>query len=122
LQQVAVSFVERYGSYSNQSDFENLEDLLSFMSADFAQRTKNFIYSQRLNQRFDQIYYGLTTKAMNSQVIDFYPERNLVKFKVITQKQEIVGGSENANVFYQDAEVEFINSGGIWKVNSLNWL
>lgn len=122
LERLSTSFVERYGSYSNQSDFENLEDLLPFMSQSFSQWAEDFVSLQRANRQESAIYYGLTTRALNSETIEFAPENGLIKVKVSTQRQEVVGSAVNSKVYYQDAEVELIKENDIWKVSRITWL
>ncbi len=122
LQKMSFAFAERYGSYSNQSDFENLEDLMPFMSASLKSKTQDFIAGKRAQAKRAAIYYGITTKALNGQVEEFSPEIGRAKFKISCQRQEIVGSTANANVYYQDLEISLIKESGIWKVNKVTWL
>jgi len=122
LQKIAVAFTERYGSYSNQSNFENLEDLTVFMTRSFKSNTENFVDSRRRQQRDSSIYYGMTTKVLNSKVEIFSVDTNFVKFNISTQKQEMIGSSANANTFYQNAEIELKQEAGVWKVDKITWL
>ncbi len=121
LTKMAASFSERYGSYSNQSDYENLEDLLPFMSSSLKLKTENFIREKRASGGDAAIYYGITTKALKSEATEFLPETGTAKFKISTQRQETVGASVNARVFYQEVEMTLIKESGIWKVNEVAW-
>jgi len=121
LTKMASAFTERYGSYSNQSDFENLEDLMTFMSKSLEHRTENFIREKRAQANQAAIYYGITTKSLKTEILDFSPEIGQAKFKVSTQRQEIVGSSVNAKVFYQDVEIKMIKEGGVWVVDQIEW-
>ncbi len=122
LQKIAVAFVERYGSYSNQSDYENLEDLLSFMTRNLKSTTQNFINTKRSEQQDNSMYYGMTTKVLNAEIEIFSPQTNFIKFNLATQRQEMVGSSANTNVFYQNANLELKEQGGVWKVDKITWL
>jgi len=122
LIKMSSAFVERYGSFSNQSDFENLEDLLQFMSKNLEFKTQRFINDKRFEGVDSNIYYGMTTKVLNNKSVDFSSGRSKAFFKFSTQRQEVVGSSINANVFYQDVEIELIKEAGVWKIDKINWL
>jgi len=122
LQKFTIAFVERYGSYSNQSNFENLEDLLVFMTHSLRTKTADFINLRRRQQRETAIYHGMTTKVLNSKIENFSVDTNFIKLNISTQKQEMIGSSINTNTFYQNVDVELKQEGGIWKVNKITWL
>lgn len=117
LLKLAGSFVERYGSYSNQTDFENLSDLLPFMSRDLKNWAENFIKEKRKSIAENQPYYGLTTKTLKKELVSFSDD--LVKIKVSVQKSEMIGGDFNAKVFYEDYLVELIKEDEIWKIDKV---
>ena len=117
LQQLASAFVERYGSYSNQTDFENLTDLMTFMSQSLKNWAENLIDSKRVNSNSQAPYYGVTTKVLKTEIIEFTDE--LVKIKVATQKSEMFGTDYNSKVSYEDLMVSLIKEDGVWKVNEI---
>lgn len=114
LLKLAGSFVERYGSYSNQTDFENLIDLEPFMSQNLKTWADNFVAEKRKSVIENQPYYGITTKTLKKELISY--DEDLVKIKVSTQRSETVGADFNTKVFYEDYVVELIKEEGIWKV------
>lgn len=122
LTKMASAFAERFGSYSNQSDFENLEDLMTFMSRSLKSWAENVIHSGRDQINQPTIYYGITTKALKTKVAEFLPASGRAKFQVSTQRHEVVGSSANAKVYYQDIELEMIKEAGVWKVDRAEWL
>ncbi|PIT90032.1 hypothetical protein COU23_00740 [Candidatus Kuenenbacteria bacterium CG10_big_fil_rev_8_21_14_0_10_36_11] len=117
LQQLVSAFVERYGSYSNQTDFENLTDLMPFMSQSLKRWAENLIDSKRVNSNSQAPYYGVTTKVLKTEIIEFTDE--LVKIKVATQKSEMFGTDYNSKVSYEDLTVSLIKEEGVWKVNEI---
>src|SRR3989338_1671952 len=62
--QVARAFAERFGSYSNQSDFENIENLYPFMT----ERLRSTMQAQVLQERAaldrNAPYQGVTTRVV----------------------------------------------------------
>ncbi len=117
LLKFAGSFVERYASYSNQTDYENLTDLIPFMSVSLKNWANNFVAEKRKNVGENQPYYGITTKTLKKELLSYTDD--LVKIKVSTQRSEMVGADFNAKVFYEDFIVELIKEAGVWKVNSV---
>ena len=122
LSKMTSAFVERYGSYSNQSDYENLEDLMRIMSKDLKKWAENLIATKRASGQSETVYYGLTTKVLKVQNLSYDDLLGEASFKVSTQRREVVGSIENAKVYYSDAEVNLVKEGGIWKVDQINWL
>ena len=122
LSKMAISFAERYGSYSNQSNFENLEDLLPFMSTSLSARTEIKIKENRAQASEPALYYGIITKVLNAQLLTFSEVNGQATLKLATQRQEMIGSSVNKNVYYADLKLEFVRESGIWKVNRAIWL
>lgn len=121
LQRLAASFVERYGSYSNQSGYANILDLEIFMSRALKRLTLDYIERSRGQNRQTDIYYGLTTKAVVVETKQFDDYAGQAEFIVKTQRKESAGVSANARTFQQDASVVIIKEGGAWKVDKLTW-
>lgn len=117
LKKLVSAFIERYGSYSNQTDFENLVDLMSFMSRDLKIWAENLIASKKVNARYQTPYYGVTTKVLKTEIVDF--NESIVKIKVSTQKNEMFGTDYNSKVSYEDLTVSLIQEEGVWKVDEV---
>jgi len=121
LSRFVTAFVERYGSYSNQSDYENLEDLMQFMTNNLKTKTQQFVHDMRYQNKDNSVYYGITTKVLKAEIKEFEPALNKSIFNVSTQKHEMFGVSVNAKIFYQSAQVELEKVGSVWQVNNLIW-
>ena len=67
LQQLVSAFVERYGSYSNQTDFENLTDLMPFMS----QSLKNWAEKLKATAGAKRLWWNNKLKKELSSVIAY---------------------------------------------------
>ncbi|MDP3900386.1 MAG: hypothetical protein Q8Q23_04885 [bacterium] len=120
LRHIASSFVERYGSYSNQSGFSNLRELNLFMSNSLQAWMANYIANT--NQADTNIYYGITTKAVVVEVVNYQEALGEAEFLVKTQRAEAIGTSANTRKFQQDATVRMKKEGGIWKVDWVSWV
>jgi len=121
LMRMAMSFVERFGSYSNQSNYNNIEDLMVYMSSDMVRWAEGHIKKERSRKKDTSIYFGVSTDALSSQVKKFEPSAGMAEFKISTQKRESSGSVANAKVYYQDILVSLVKENGVWKVDSAFW-
>jgi len=121
LKRMAASFAERFGSYSNHSNYGNIVDLKIFMSREMQVWADNFIDEIRANSDYSDIYYGITTKAISEEIQEFDEDIGQAEILVKTQRRESTGTMSNAVTFYQDILIVFIKERGSWKVNSAHW-
>jgi len=119
LGQLASAFSERLGSYSNQSNYENLIDLKAFMSENLQKWADSQISNGRINAGNSGPYFGLTTKALKTEMVSYDSEQAV--FIVSTQRHEVVGADFNDRVYYQDIELEMIKDSGVWVVERFTW-
>lgn len=123
LKRMASSFSERFGSYSNHSNFSNIVDLKIFMSKNMKNWADNYIAAQKSKESIDDIYYGITTKAIGEEIKDFNDDINRAEILVKTRRREAIGTTNNmSDIFGQEILITFIKEFGAWKVDSANWL
>lgn len=121
LKQMAASFAERLGSFSNQSNYGNISDLKIFMTDKMRAWADDYVVAQKEKKGDTATYFGVTTKALSSQTVSFNDAGGKAEITVKTQKREI-SGDNNAAVSYQDIVVKFIKEKAIWKVDSAEWV
>lgn len=117
---LVLPFVERFGSYSNQGNFENLSDLLPFMGSSMKNWAQKQI-SEQANKPFQELYRGVTTKALSYTMKDYKPEQGRAEILVATQRKELIGSTVNARVYNQDVIVKLVKDDGAWVVDSAYW-
>lgn len=117
---LVLPFVERFGSYSNQGNFENLSDLLPFMGTTMKNWAQKQI-SEQSNKPFQELYRGVTTKALSYTMKDYKPEQGRAEILVATQRKELIGSTVNARVYNQDVVVKLVKDDGAWVVDSAYW-
>lgn len=121
LIRLGALFAERFGSYSNQSNYRNMRDLEIFMTKSFQDWVENFI-KQAIERKLDNaIYYGISTKAVSQKAEYFDDEAGKAKVVVRTQRKEATGDTQNSASFQQDIEILFLKEGGVWKVDKAAW-
>ena len=120
LTRLAMAFAERYGSYSNQSDFVNLLDLRALMTQAMAARTDRFVESARASFDPNDGYLGTTTRALTADLDSFDDDAGSATVTVTTQRREARGLAAD-RVYYQELELKFEKASGEWLVDSATW-
>jgi hypothetical protein len=121
LKRLAASFAERFGSYSNQSNYGNIRDLKIFMTKKMKKWADDFIQKEMAQNKDSAIYYGISTKAVASEVKKFDNDLGQAEILVSTQRREAISSPSNMTSFRQDITINFLKEGGIWKVDSAYW-
>jgi hypothetical protein len=115
LARLAASFTERYGSYSNHNNFENLRDLEALMSRDLADETEAYIREQGLASELPD-YVGVSTRALKPTITFYDESAGLAKATVSTHRM-----FSDDRLVYQDAYLEFVRLNEKWLVSSVRW-
>ncbi len=122
LMRLAASFAERFGSYSNQSNFSNILDLKLFMSQRMKGWADNYVREQRSRPAEQEIYYGITTKAIAEEILAYDDDLGQAVVSVSARRRESTGTTGNtSDTFTQDIKIEFIKEGGSWKADAAFW-
>lgn len=121
LSRMAAAFAERFGSFSNHSDYGNLRDLRIFMTSAMKDWAQDYIDTARLKKADASIYYGIVTKAVSSQVKQFDADLGQAEILVKTQRRESAGATGNSSAFYQDIIIKYLREGSIWRVDGAYW-
>lgn len=126
LQNLVMIFTERYGSYSSESEFANLYDVMELMSASFQEETADFISSASspsLSERGvgGEGYYGVTTRVLLVKAISIDEEGGTAVLEVSTQQEESRDSPQNSEIKYQTLVLSCVKEGDVWKVASAVW-
>ena len=117
LEQIARMFAERFGSYSNQSNFENIKDLQVFMTDYMKKWSEEYIAEHSTGA--SPIYWGVTTNALSIKSSDIDDSEATVV--VATRRRETSADHDNYKVYNQDLKVLFKRVGGVWLVDGAYW-
>lgn len=119
---LAASFIERFGSYSNQGDYENIKDLYSFMTPSFKSWAENsYIDKLKAENPDTSTYFGITTKAISYSFDSFNDENGEASVNLTTQRRRATETMTNEEIFYQNAKIDFEKIGDEWKVDAVWW-
>lgn len=111
----ARSFVERYGTYSSDSGYSNLKELLPQMSEKLAEEVLTRI-NQGLEQ--EQGFFALATKVLSLNIKEIDPESKAVFFMQVQEQQMKPGQTD---ILYKSIELTSIKDGNEWKVDKINY-
>jgi hypothetical protein len=118
---MAAAFAERFGSFSNQSDYGNFRDLQIFETAAMQAWAQNYISQAKAKKADTTVYYGIVTKSIVTEVKQFDSSAGQAEILVKTQRRETTGTSAASPAYYQDIIVKYLLEGGAWKVDSADW-
>jgi len=121
LKTLAMAFTERFGSYSNQSDFGQLRDLKVFMSVKMQAWVDNYITVEISKHADKSIYYGITTKAVTAEVKKFDADKGEGEVSISTQRREATGTTNNISNFQQNIVLTYVKENGAWKADGALW-
>ncbi|MDD5071400.1 MAG: hypothetical protein PHQ42_01560 [Patescibacteria group bacterium] len=121
LKRMAAFFAERFGSYSNHSNYNNIFDLKIFMTGSMQVWADKFVEETKAGRGASDVYYGVTTKAVAAEISGIDEGAGRAEILVKTQKREASGTMENSLVSYQDILLFFIEENNFWKVDRAEW-
>lgn len=120
VKSMALSFTERIGSYSNQSNFQNIIELKPFMTEKMLSWADNFIAQQEGGDVSE--YFGVTTRVLSTQILEVDDLVGEALVELNTQKIESEGQNRDNKVKYQKARVSLLKVDGKWMIDDLKWL
>ncbi len=121
LAKLAMAFSERFGSYSNQSDYGNFTDLKIFMTKSLQEWADNYVAGLKEQAKDPSEYFGLSTKAITAETKNFDDQAGTAQVTVSTQRRESSVSPEEERTYMQDIDVYFLKSGGQWLVDRVYW-
>lgn len=121
LKRMAGSFAERFGSFSNQSDYGNIRDLKIFMTKKMQNWADKYIADAIAQKADTSSYYGVTSKAVTKESVNFDDDTGKAQILVNLQRREAIGTPNNATSFYQGLDVYYIKEAGVWRVDDAVW-
>lgn len=111
-------FVERYGSYSNRNNFENITSLEPFMTTQFQAESLAYIDANQ-NEGMAEEYYGISTYVMSLE-LTAYVKDETARARLATRREES-RSDEERKVFTQYVQVVMESVDGTWKVDTVTW-
>jgi len=120
LAKLAMAFAERFGSYSNQSNYGNFTDLKIFMTDDLKTWVDNYVTDLKDKAQDSISYYGISTKALTSEVTQFNDNIGQATIVVTTQRRESATQTDDST-YIQNIKIDMLKVRGEWLVDGIYW-
>ncbi|TAK05334.1 hypothetical protein EPO33_05210 [Patescibacteria group bacterium] len=120
LKTSGAQFAERFGTYSNQGDFQNLIDLFPLMTERMQQQTQRTIDAASAATSTPSTYVGVTTRPVTTTVVSVDETGGRATIRVSAQRATQTGDAQPVTR-YETLTIEFRNQQNVWKVDSARW-
>ncbi|MFA6514396.1 MAG: hypothetical protein WCT50_03890 [Patescibacteria group bacterium] len=121
LVKLAELVAQRIGSFSNYSNYSNFTDLNLFMTDNMKTWADKYVADLKAATKAGEEYYGITTKAIVSKVVEYNDTAGKAKIVVTTQRRESTGQTEG-KAYNQDIEITLQKVNGDWLVDQAYWV
>lgn len=121
IQSLAIIFGQNFGSYSNQTNLNNFDDIYGFMGASMKKWVQETYKAQIMQQHPLAVYYAIEAKVLSVQITQIDEAKNTATALLKTQRQEFTGSPDKVRVFDQDLLLNLIKVNGDWIVDSAYW-
>ncbi len=115
---IARTFVERFGSYSTESDYQNVEDVIVLATLDFQDDLERMAIAAR--QSDNGLYYGVSTSILTVSIESETEASASIRFT--TRREEATGSPGNMSSRNQDIIISLEKVGDGWLVAGFEWL
>lgn len=116
---LAKNFTERFGTYSNQNDFANLENSKVYATADMQARLDKIIDD---NQKYKyQPYFSIDAEATSATLLEYEFGQDSAKAQVVAIRQETQSLPDKTTNYNQTAEVVLKKQNNTWKIDIITW-
>ena len=68
IQSLAIIFGQNFGSYSNQTNLNNFDDIYGFMGTSMKKWVQDTYKAQIMRQHPQSVYYAIEAKVLNVQI------------------------------------------------------
>jgi hypothetical protein len=114
-QPTAQHFTERYGSFSSDSNSQNIKDLQAFMT-DSMWRASEAIINQNADTTAET-YYGIATQIGSIDLTDYTSGASGATAVVSTRRSEVTTVGGQPRIFTQSARLQLKKVNNTWKVD-----
>lgn len=117
LKRLSELFAERYGSFSSDSNFQNVTELKPYMTDKMKIAADNYVDSEQGNSSPD--FKSIVTKVLSTNIGS--TSGGEVEVRLSTQRIESGDTFADNDVYYQDIVLELVQDGDQWLIDSATW-
>lgn len=116
-QTIARSFVERFGSFSNESEYKNIQDVMSMATPRLQTDLKKL--AEDAKKATNTAYYGISTTVISLKATNTTDTQ--VDLTISTRRSESIESPANTTTRSQDIKVTLVKDGENWLVDAYTW-
>ena len=118
IERLAGRFIERFETYSNQSNDANMVDSLLLMSEEFMEVVAFRIEESRHKENDVSLYSGVTTRVVTKKVVGYKEGDKRARVLVRALRTEFASDGDSGVSSNVEYDVGLVDEGGEWKVDS----
>jgi len=115
---LSTLFTERFGSFSNQGDYQNIKYVMPLMTAEMQEWAQGFIDE---NEASGTVYAGTSTKVVSINIKSIDITSGQAEIDIQTQRIETRTGEED-RIYFQTLNVVLIKIDNDWLIDFAKWL
>ncbi len=121
LGKISMAFAERFGSFSNQSNYGNFTDLKIFMTDDMKAWADKYVVELRGQVQDNESYYGMVTTALTYEVKKFDEAAGQAEVMVTTRRRESAEKINGGEPFNQNLRLVLVKVNNDWLFDKAYW-
>ncbi|MBI4450241.1 hypothetical protein HY634_04220 [Candidatus Uhrbacteria bacterium] len=120
VRQLAMTFAERYGSYSSEGNFVNVTDLMPLMTERYQRTTEQELVRLRQQPRAAEFSSTMTVVMKTEVTLPNGDASREATARVLTQRTDIRSG-DAPRTYGQTLTVQLLKISEGWRVDSATW-
>ncbi len=121
LGKISMSFAERFGSFSNQSNYGNFTDLKILMTDSMKTWADKYVADLKSQPQNNNSYYGVITKAITFEVKKYDDAVGQAEILVSTQRRESTEKINGGTPYSQNLTLSLVKVNGEWLFDKAYW-
>lgn len=118
VRQIAMTFAERYGTFSSEGNFVNVTDLYPIVTQRYQQELERFVARERAKP---VAAFGATTTTAIATTAELTPTDAPTHAKVRVSTQRTTEGGGTSKTYTQVLVMELEKSSAGWLVDQASW-
>lgn len=121
LGKISMSFAERFGSFSNQSNYGNFTDLKILMTDNMKVWADGYVEDLKNQTKNNTAYYGIVTDSLTYEVKKFDDTAGQAEILIGTTRRESTEKINGGESYIQNLSLSLVKVGGEWLFDKAYW-
>ncbi len=121
LGKISMSFAERFGSFSNQSNYGNFTDLKILMTDNMKKWADKYVAQLKAQPQESGAYYGVISKALTYEVKKFDDKNGEAEIIIGMQRRESTESIAGGEAYIQNLSLSLVKENNDWLFDKAYW-